>query len=69
MEKGKQGPSLVVSPTSVLFNWQAEAKRFVPDLKILAYAGNNRSDLIKEIDQADLVITTYGLVRRDIEIF
>jgi len=68
MEKGKQGPSLVVSPTSVLFSWQAEAKRFVPDLKILAYAGNNHSDLIKEIDQADLVITTYGLVRRDIEI-
>jgi len=67
MENGKE-PSLVVSPTSVLFNWQAEAKRFVPDLKILAYAGNNRSDFIKEIDQADLVITTYGLVRRDIEI-
>ncbi len=67
LENGKEGPSLVVSPTSVLFNWQAEARRFVPDLKILAYAGNNRSDLIKEIDQADLVITTYGLVRRDIE--
>ena len=68
LENGKKGPSLVVSPTSVLFNWQAEAKRFVPDLKILAYTGNHRSDLIKEIDQADLVITTYGLVRRDIEI-
>ncbi len=68
LENGKEGLSLVVSPTSVLFNWQAEAKRFVPDLKILAYVGNNRSDLIKEIDQADLVITTYGLVRRDIEI-
>ena len=68
LENGKKGPSLVVSPTSVLFNWQAEAKRFVPDLKILAYTGNNRSDLIKEIDQVDLVITTYGLVRRDIEI-
>ncbi|MDL1959832.1 MAG: DEAD/DEAH box helicase [Deltaproteobacteria bacterium] len=66
-ENGKEGPSLVVSPTSVLFNWQAEAKRFVPDLKILAYSGNNRSDLIKEMDQTDLVITTYGLVRRDIE--
>jgi SNF2 family DNA or RNA helicase len=65
---GKERPSLVVSPTSVLFNWQAEAKRFVPDLKILAYSGNNRSNLIKEIDQTDLVITTYGLVRRDIEI-
>ncbi len=68
MENGKKRPSLVVSPTSVLFNWQAEAKRFVPDLKILAYVGNNRSDLIKKLDQADLVITTYGLVRRDIEI-
>lgn len=68
LENGKKEPSLVVSPTSVLFNWQAEAKRFAPDLKILVYAGKNRSDLIKELDRADLVITTYGLVRRDIEI-
>lgn len=68
LENGKERPSLVVSPTSVLFNWKAEAKRFVPDLKILAYSGNNRSDLIKKIDQTDLVITTYGLVRHDIEI-
>ena len=69
LENGKERPSLVVSPTSVLFNWQAEAKRFVPDLKILVYVGNKRSGLIiKKMDQTDLVITTYGLVRRDIEI-
>ncbi|MBW2098632.1 MAG: DEAD/DEAH box helicase [Deltaproteobacteria bacterium] len=68
LENGKEDPSLVVSPTSVLFNWQAEARRFVPDLKILAYTGNNRSGLIKEMDRSDLVITTYGLVRRDIKI-
>jgi SNF2 family DNA or RNA helicase len=63
----KEGPSLIVSPTSVLFNWQSEAKRFVPDLKIRAYSGNNRSDLVKELDRVDLVVTTYGLVRLDIE--
>jgi SNF2 family DNA or RNA helicase len=68
LEDEKKEPSLVVSPTSVLFNWHSEARRFVPDLKILVYAGKNRSDLVKELDQADLVITTYGLVRRDIEI-
>jgi len=66
-ENRKEGPSLIVSPTSVLFNWQSEAKHFVPDLKILAYSGNNRSELVKELDRVDLVITTYGLVRLDID--
>jgi len=68
MEKAKKGPSLVVAPTSILFNWQSEAMRFIPGIKILAYTGNGRSDLIKDMGQKDLVLTTYGLLRRDIEI-
>ncbi len=67
LERGNR-PSLVVAPTSILFNWQSEAMRFVPGMKILAYTGNGRLDLIKDMDQKDLVLTTYGLLRRDIEV-
>ncbi|NIA08187.1 MAG: hypothetical protein GWP10_00030 [Nitrospiraceae bacterium] len=64
----ENGPSLVVAPTSIVFNWQSEAMRFVPGIKILAYTGNGRLDLIKDMEQSNLVLTTYGLLRRDIEI-
>ena len=67
MENGQSRPSLVIAPTSLLFNWQTEAKRFIPGIRILTYTGNNRSDLVREMDQADLILTTYGLARRDIE--
>jgi superfamily II DNA or RNA helicase len=57
------GPSLVVAPTSVLRNWQNEAERFLPSLRCCLYHGPNR-----EIDpQAQLVITSYALLRRDID--
>jgi SNF2 family DNA or RNA helicase len=59
-----KGHTLVVSPTSVLFNWVAEIKRFRPDLTIATYHGSRRS-----IDHtADLVLTTYPLLRNDIDI-
>jgi superfamily II DNA or RNA helicase len=62
------GPSLVVVPTSLLFNWQSEAGRFVPRMRVLNYAGSLRKGLVEEIGRADLVLTTYGLVRRDIKL-
>jgi SNF2 family DNA or RNA helicase len=61
------GPSLVVVPTSLLFNWQLEAARFVPGMKVLSYAGSLRKGLVEAMGRADLVLTTYGLVRRDIK--
>ena len=57
------GPSLVVAPTSVLRNWQSEAHRFIPGLQVSLYHGPGRV-----LDtEADLVITSYALMRRDIE--
>ncbi len=57
------GPSLVVAPTSVLRNWQAEARRFLPRLSTCLYHGPAR-----RIDgRAKLLITSYALLRRDIE--
>ncbi len=57
---------LVVAPTSVLSNWQHEITRFAPDLKSTIYHGLNRK---LEFHDVDVLITSYGLVRRDLEDF
>ena len=58
--------SLVVVPTSLVFNWQREAQRFTPHLRVLSYAGPQRRELIKDFGNYDLIIATYGVLRRDI---
>ncbi len=62
--RGVKGSHLIVVPTSLLFNWEQELARFAPGLKVHVYSGSER-----ELDAKDgeVVITTYGLVRRDIE--
>ncbi|RMD51836.1 MAG: DEAD/DEAH box helicase, partial [Nitrospirae bacterium] len=55
---------LVVVPSSLVFNWEEEIKRFYPHLKVLSYTGPNRKLDIKGID---VVLTTYSLMRNDIE--
>lgn len=67
-ERGQNlGPTLVVAPTSLLFNWRDEAARFCPELRVLAYAGLERSEQADHFEEYDLVLTTYGLLRRDVE--
>jgi non-specific serine/threonine protein kinase len=61
----QQGPHLVVLPPSLLFNWEQEITRFYPDLKVHSYIGKERQT---DFAHADVVLTTYGLVRRDIAI-
>jgi superfamily II DNA or RNA helicase len=60
-------PALVVCPTSLVTNWQSEAQKFTPELKTLVLEGPNRAALFKSIAAADIVITSYALLRRDIE--
>ncbi len=60
-------PRLVVCPTSLVFNWVAEAKKFTPTLRVLALHGPDRHRLFEQIPQNDLVITSYALIRRDAE--
>ncbi len=60
-------PALVVVPTSLVFNWQAEAARVAPALRVLALQGSERSQWFDRLDQFDLVLSTYPLVWRDIE--
>ncbi|HTL71658.1 MAG TPA: SNF2-related protein, partial [bacterium] len=60
-------PMLIVCPTSLVFNWLAEAKKFTPELKVLALHGPERHALFDQIKQSDLVVTSYALIRRDAE--
>ncbi len=61
------GPALVVCPTSLVTNWQNEAQKFTPELKTLVLEGANRASLFSSIKAADIVITSYALLRRDTE--
>jgi superfamily II DNA or RNA helicase len=58
-------PALVIAPTSLVGNWQAEAARFAPTLKVLVLHGSDRADRYDGIADHDLVITTYPLLPRD----
>ncbi len=67
-EKKKiKGPHLIIVPTSVLPNWQKEIKKFVPSMKELVIYGSKRESLFKEIPKSDIVLTTYALLRRDLD--
>jgi non-specific serine/threonine protein kinase len=61
-------PDLIVLPRSLLVNWQREAARFTPDLKILEYHGAGRERDLTIFDQYDLVVTTYGIMMRDLHV-
>jgi SNF2 family DNA or RNA helicase len=63
--KNSASPSLVVCPTSLVFNWAAEAARFTPELRVLTLHGLQRHDAFAKIAESDLVITSYALLRRD----
>jgi superfamily II DNA or RNA helicase len=60
-------PMLIVCPTSLVFNWLAEAQKFTPTLKVLALHGPDRHELFAEMTQSDLIVTSYALIRRDAE--
>jgi non-specific serine/threonine protein kinase len=59
--------SLLVLPKSLLFNWQREAARFTPELRLCEYSKNDRNKDTALFTQYDLIITTYGVMLRDIE--
>ncbi len=60
-------PALVIAPTSLMSNWQEEAARFAPDLRVLLLHGKDRLQRFDAIDRHDLVLTTYALLPRDEE--
>lgn len=68
-ESGSYNTSLIVMPTSLIYNWLNEAKKFTPELKICAHTGSSRNKDISYFANFDIVITTYGITRVDIDLF
>jgi superfamily II DNA or RNA helicase len=63
------GTSLVVVPRSLVFNWKQEAARFTPGMKVLDQSGPQRTRDPKQLASHDVVVTTYGTLRRDAAFF
>jgi superfamily II DNA or RNA helicase len=63
---GDSRPSLVVVPRSLIFNWQQEAARFTPKLRVLSHTGSERIKGTAHFENYDLILTTYGTLRRDV---
>jgi superfamily II DNA or RNA helicase len=68
-KRGKGGTSLIVCPTSLLYNWKEECSKFYPQLSVLVVDGipNNRKKMIDGLADYDVVITSYTLLQKDIE--
>ena len=65
-EADRGRPALVVCPTSLVENWAHEARQFTPDLRVVLYAGPDRAALRGPAEAADLVVTSYAILRRDV---
>ncbi len=65
--KARRPLNLVVAPTSVVTNWMREIEKFAPHLRAVAWTGGDREKRTHEIANADVVITSYALLRRDEE--
>ncbi len=62
-------PTLLVCPTSLLGNWERELAKFAPGLPVFVHHGNNRDELPTQFEPHTVVLTTYGVVRREEEAF
>ena len=62
------GTSLLIMPTSLIYNWEMEAAKFTSNLKIHTYTGTNRNKKIQQFEKYDVILTSYGITRLDIEL-
>ncbi len=67
-EKRSTGTSLLIMPTSLIYNWEMEAAKFTPGLKILTYTGTLRNKNMEQFGKYDVVLTSYGITRLDIDL-
>lgn len=69
--KGQKKPSLVITPASLLLNWQDEIMKFSSSLKVMCIYGqkSHRDELIQDIINYDVIITSYDYLRRDIDLY
>ena len=66
----KNKKSIIITPTSLIYNWKSEFEKFAPSLKIGIIHGSskNRQNIMKNFREFDVVLTTYGTLKNDIEI-
>ncbi len=71
IQPGRCSPSLVVCPSSLVFNWEQECRRFAPSLRVLAVTGTGpaRQQLLEHVREYDLVLTSYDMLKRDIAMY
>ncbi|MEO6813806.1 MAG: DEAD/DEAH box helicase, partial [Ginsengibacter sp.] len=65
-EKYPKATSLVVCPTSLIYNWESEFQKFAPSIKYHIYYGSNRNFSDEDLENYDIIITSYGNMRNDI---
>jgi len=63
----KAPTSLIVMPASLIYNWYNEAAKFTPQLKVFKHVGNNRIKDLAAFSKYDLILTTYGVIRNDVD--
>lgn len=66
-EKGHQNTNLIVVPTTLIFNWQAEIAKFAPDIKVLTIYGADRIKMTTDFSGYEIVLTSYGTLLYDIK--
>lgn len=67
LDRAAQGPTLILAPTSVSFNWQEEACRFAPTLNVLRFGNGDRQKMLDNAGPFDLIICSYGLLQSEAE--
>lgn len=67
LQRGADGPALVIAPTSVCFNWEGELRRFAPTLNPCLFGGGDRSAFFANLGPRDVAIVSYGLLNTEIE--
>lgn len=65
-QKAQAGPTLIICPTSLINNWQTEIEKFANGLKVTTVFGSSRVEQLQHLAQADCILTTYPLLKRDI---
>ena len=70
-QESQRRTSIVICPSSLTLNWQNEAQKFTNGLQTLVIRGNaeERRELIQKIDNYDIIITSYDLLKRDIDVY
>ncbi len=64
----KNFSAMVVAPTSVVGNWEREIQRFAPSLKVFVWHGSDRKEQVDDLKTADVIVTSYSILRRDIDL-